>query len=99
MAASDPSPMLKHLHTFLEKRHPPKTFCPSEVVRAMSSAELQAEGAQEWRDLMPTIRELAWQMHHEGQLEILQKGQVLDTSAITLDEIRGPIRLRRVRDS
>lgn len=65
----------------------------------MSSAELQAEGAQEWRDLMPAIRELAWQMHHEGQLEILQKGQVLDTSAITLDEIRGPIRLRRVQDS
>ena len=91
-------PISKHLHDFLQKREPPKTFCPSEVARSLSDTELDTEGVSEWRDLMPRIRELAWEKRDQGVLEILQKGVVLDSS-ITQENIKGPIRLRRISDS
>lgn len=83
-----------HLDRFLQTREPPKTFCPSEVARALSPAELRAEGATAWRDLMPTIRQIAWQQRAEGVLEVLQRGSVLGPE-VELEQIRGPIRIRR----
>ncbi|MEO1704347.1 MAG: DUF3253 domain-containing protein, partial [Pseudomonadota bacterium] len=53
----------------------PKTFCPSEVARAL---------ADDWRPLMPRVRELA---RAEG-LIATQRGAPVD--AVTA---RGPIRL------
>ncbi|MEO1798472.1 MAG: DUF3253 domain-containing protein [Pseudomonadota bacterium] len=53
----------------------PKTFCPSEVARAL---------ADDWRPLMPRVRELA---KDEG-LTATQRGAPVD--AVTT---RGPIRL------
>lgn len=84
----------KHLEQFLQAREPPKTFCPSEVARAMSSSELEAAGAEHWRDLMPRIRELAWEKRAHGQLQVLQKGNVIEQSVAPAD-VTGPIRLRR----
>lgn len=95
MEVYEGSPIYKHLQTFLQKRDPPKTFCPSEVARALSAEELEAEGAKEWRDLMPQIRELAWRLRRNGKLEVLQKSQVLD-QRVTLDQVKGPIRIRRL---
>ncbi|KAI9833627.1 MAG: hypothetical protein M1819_003580 [Sarea resinae] len=82
------------LHRFLSAREPPKTFCPSEVARSLSAAELKELGVEEWRDLMPKIRELAWELRDAGEAEILQKGEPLD-DGVTICDIKGPIRIRR----
>ncbi|KAK8207964.1 hypothetical protein M8818_004217 [Zalaria obscura] len=94
MANSNASPIQTHLQRFLETRQPPKTFCPSEVARALSNEELQTEGAKEWREVMPTVREVVWEMRDRGEVEVLQKGEVLAADT-TLDQVKGPIRVRK----
>lgn len=59
------------------------TFCPSEVARAL--------GGEDWRDWMEPVREAARRLVVRGELEVLQRGAVVDASTA-----RGPIRLRRV---
>ena len=88
--------IIPHLDRLLYSRDYPKTICPSEVARALSARELDALGLEEWRDLMPEIRELLWDMRQDGEVEILQKGLVLEN--IELQDIRGPIRARRTQD-
>ncbi|KAH9845696.1 s-adenosylmethionine tRNA ribosyltransferase protein [Teratosphaeria destructans] len=78
---------------FLAKREPPKTFCPSEVARAWTRDELGAMGYAEWRDAMDDIRHLAAQLRDQGLCEVVQQGHVVD--ALSMDDIKGPIRLRR----
>jgi hypothetical protein len=87
-------PILPILHSMLEKRVHPKTLCPSEVVRALSTAELRECSASCWRDLMPSLRELCFEMREKSELEILQKGEVLPSTQ-SLEETRGPIRIRK----
>jgi hypothetical protein len=41
---------------------------------------------------MDDVRGVVWQMRQEGEVEILQKGQVVD--AAFLEDVRGPIRVR-----
>lgn len=62
-------------------RQPPATICPSEVARALRP--------QDWRPLMPRIREAAWGMADEGVVEILQGGRTVPRE----QPLRGPIRL------
>lgn len=83
-----------HLEDFLQKREPPKTFCPSEVARSLTTNELKELGFGEWRDAMPAVRETAWILREAGQLEIVQRGEsVADDVGPT--DVRGPIRIRR----
>lgn len=89
------SPLQTHLTTFLSTRQPPKTFCPSEVARALSTQELSELGFVSWRDAMPEVRKLAFELRDAGDCEILQKGEVV--SAVEAD-VRGPIRVRRKED-
>ena len=84
----------RRLREFFEKREPPKTFCPSEVARALSGEEMEDLGFQEWRDAMPAVRELTWELRSRGECEILQKGEVLGDDIGTKD-VKGPIRIRR----
>ncbi|KAK5123021.1 hypothetical protein LTR85_003587 [Meristemomyces frigidus] len=84
----------QRLNDFLQKRQPPKTFCPSEVARALTADELASLDFSEWRDAMPAVRELAWAMRERGECEVLQKGEVLGES-VRLEDVRGPIRIRR----
>ena len=84
-----------HLNRLLCSREYPKTICPSEVARATSAKELEDLGFEEWRDLMPTIREVLWGMRQRGEVEILQKGNVVRD--IELQDIKGPIRARKTR--
>lgn len=86
----------EHLNCLLSSRDYPKTICPSEVARALSSDELEAVGAKQWRDIMPMIREIAWEMRDQGAIDILQRGQVLDHN-VGIADVKGPIRLRRSR--
>lgn len=82
---------MQHL---MESREPPKTFCPSEVARRLTRDELQELDFKEWRDAMPEIRRLAFEMRARGTVEILQKGEVL-ADGIAPDDVAGPIRLRK----
>lgn len=80
---------------FIDKREYPKTCCPSEVARALTARELQSLGCGDWRDAMQPVRETAWQMQSEGLLQIIQKGEPVQAGS--LDEIKGPIRLRAAK--
>ena len=59
------------------------TLCPSEVARKV--------GGDEWRGLMEPTRQAARRLVAKGELEILQRGRVVDPSYA-----KGPIRLRRI---
>lgn len=80
------------LQRMVEAREFPKTVCPSEIARALPRDCLERLNCSDWRDAMPAVRTLAWEMRQSGEIEILQKGQPLDV--LSLAEIRGPIRLR-----
>ncbi|ETI24806.1 hypothetical protein G647_04176, partial [Cladophialophora carrionii CBS 160.54] len=77
----------------LSRRAYPKTICPSEVARSLSASELQSLGVGEWRDLMPRLRDLAFELRDGGHVEILQRGEVVGPDRGEMD-VRGPIRIR-----
>ena len=64
------------------ERGPDKTICPSDAARAV--------GGDNWRDLMDDARDTARHLARAGEVEITQKGEVLDPDATW----RGPIRIR-----
>jgi len=84
-----------HLLRLLQTRTYPKTICPSEVARAVTSDEVAAMDVDSWRELMPVIRELVWELKagEMRELEVLQGGVVVD-QGVALEDIKGPIRLR-----
>ncbi len=86
--------VMTHLDRLLNSRSFPKTICPSEAARALSAADLERAGVESWRDLMPAIRERAFELRDEGVLDILQKGEILPVSQ-TIQQTVGPIRLRK----
>jgi len=94
MANEAHTALAEHLNDFLTKRTPPKTFCPSEVARSLSSTELRSLGLESWRDAMPAVRELVWQLRDAGKCEVLQRGEVLGDE-VGLEDVKGPIRVRR----
>lgn len=61
-----------------------RSICPSDAARVLYPSD-------EWREQMSAIREVAAEMIAEGELEITQKGEVVDPL-----HARGPIRLRFV---
>lgn len=64
------------------ERGPDKTICPSDAARAV--------GGEQWRDLMDDARDIARDLARRGDVEITQKGTVLDPD----QPWRGPIRIR-----
>lgn len=64
------------------ERGPDKTICPSDAARAVDS--------QNWRDLMDQARDTARDLARSGDVEITQRGEVLDPDATW----RGPVRIR-----
>lgn len=91
------SVILEHADRLLNSRDYPKTICPSEIARAFSASELQTLGVSEWRDTMDAVRQVMWEKRDTGEVEVMQKGEVLDVDS--LDDIRGPIRVRKVRET
>ena len=87
--------LVAHLHRLLSARAYPKTICPSEVPRALTAAELETLGVSDWRDLMPDVREILWDLRQRGQVDILQKGSLVPDD-IDLPDIKGPIRARKI---
>lgn len=87
--------LVAHLNRLLSARAYPKTICPSEVPRALTAAELKTLGVSDWRDLMPDVREMLWDLRQRGQVDILQKGSLIPDK-IDLPDIKGPIRARKI---
>jgi hypothetical protein len=66
----------------LERRGPGKTICPSDAARALAG--------ENFRPLMDTARAAAAELAAGGEIEVTQRGEVVDIA-----QARGPIRLRR----
>lgn len=65
-----------------QHRAPGASICPSDAARAV--------GGDEWRDLTAQSRKIAFALAKAGDVEILQRGVVLDPDR----SWRGPIRIR-----
>ena len=72
------------IRELLDARARDATICPSDVARAMSD--------NDWRDLMEPVRKAARRLVDAGEVEITQKGSVVDPSTA-----KGPIRIRWAR--
>ena len=84
------------LQRLLSARAYPKTICPSEAPRALSTSELDAVGVSEWRELMPEARRILWSMRAKKEVEILQKGNPIPDDVVDIEDIKGPLRARRL---
>lgn len=76
MRAEIESEMLK----LLAARDVGKTICPSEVARQLSR--------ENWRSLMPDVREVAAELQRAGIVSVSQSGRSVDPATV-----RGPIRI------
>ncbi|MEM1303704.1 MAG: DUF3253 domain-containing protein [Planctomycetota bacterium] len=66
--------------SLLSRRGAGKTICPSEAARLLDW--------EDWRPLMPAVREAAQSLVTEGRIVATQRGEVVD-----LDTAAGPVRL------
>jgi hypothetical protein len=65
--------------TAVRDRGAGRTVCPSEVARSL---------AEDWRPLMPRVRDIAAVLAEEGRIAVTQKGEPFDARSAA-----GPIRL------
>ncbi|TKJ95513.1 DUF3253 domain-containing protein [Plantibacter flavus] len=70
----------------LGKRAATSSICPSDVARAV--------GGDDWRALMDDTRRVAWRLVDEGRVRITQGDEAVDRATV-----RGPIRIRWVKDA
>lgn len=68
----------------LDARAPTSSICPSDAARAVAPTN--------WRPLMEPVRQAANRLMAAGEVEITQKGTVVDPTTV-----KGPIRIRRPR--
>jgi len=71
----------------LDRRPGAASICPSEAARAVGG-----EDPARWRPLMEPARAAARRLVAAGEVEMTQRGRVVDPSTA-----RGPVRIRRVR--
>ncbi|MGB4115663.1 MAG: DUF3253 domain-containing protein [Polaromonas sp.] len=74
------------LLALIAQRGQQASACPSEVARALSS--------DDWRTLMPRIRQVAGQLAQRGLLDISQGGHSVPASSLPNGPWKGPIRVR-----
>jgi Protein of unknown function (DUF3253) len=72
------------IRALAEHRGPDSSTCPSDAARAV--------GGENWRDLMVDARNLARDLARSGDVEITQRGKLLDPDS----DWHGPIRIRTV---
>lgn len=80
--ALTPAQIAAAIDGLLARRAAGRTICPSDAARALDP--------EAWRERMDAVRAVAFAMADRGELEITQRGVVVDGRAA-----RGPIRLRR----
>jgi hypothetical protein len=66
-------------------RGPESSICPSDAARAV--------GGDDWRDLTEQSRGIAFELACDGDVDITQRGDIVDPQV----PARGPIRIRIVR--
>lgn len=83
---SDPSPqdLRRAVLDLLAQRSPTSSICPSDVARRVRP--------DDWRPLMDPVRAAARDLVDDGEVEITQRGEVVDPGSV-----RGPIRIRLPR--
>ena len=74
------------LLALIAQRGKQSSACPSEVARALAP--------EDWRDLMPRVRQVAGQLALRGLLDISQGGQSVPTATLPNGPWKGPIRVR-----
>lgn len=79
---SENAELRRAILSLTRERGPDKTICPSDAARSV--------GGQDWRDLMDQSRDIARDLARRGEVEISQRGEVLDPDGTW----RGPIRIR-----
>jgi hypothetical protein len=84
----------QRFHQFLDHTDPPASFKASEVAQQLSYNELVALGYESWRDAVPAVIELAFELREEGSCELLKGGQVLGEDVSAYD-VGGAVRIRR----
>ncbi|MCG7418617.1 MULTISPECIES: DUF3253 domain-containing protein [Microbacterium] len=82
-SAADPR-LVASIRSLLAQRAEGATICPSEAARAV--------GGDDWRDLMQPARDAARELADQGEVEVTQRGEVVDVTTA-----RGPVRIRRAR--
>lgn len=70
------------IRSLLAARNAGATICPSEAARDV--------GGDDWRDLMEPARAAARRLVAAGEVEVTQRGDVVDAAIA-----KGPIRIRR----
>ncbi|QNN52944.1 DUF3253 domain-containing protein [Nocardioides mesophilus] len=75
------------LRELLARRAPSATVCPSEAARRVSG---DPDDGDAWRPLMEPARAAARRLVAAGEVEITQRGRVVDPETAV-----GPIRVRR----
>ncbi len=81
------------IRALLDQRARGATICPSEAARAVAARRAEPDGSSAedaWRELMEPARRAARRLVAAGEVEITQRGQVVDPSTA-----KGPIRIRR----
>ena len=79
------------IRDLLATRAAAATICPSEAARKVALERGSAE-EDAWRSLMEPARMAARRLVDRGELEVLQRGRVVDPSTA-----KGPVRIRRAR--
>jgi hypothetical protein len=79
------------IRDLLATRAAAATICPSEAARKVA-LERGSGGDEAWRSLMEPARMAARRLVDRGEVEILQRGRVVDPSTA-----KGPVRIRRAR--
>ncbi len=77
------------LLALIAQRGQQASACPSEVARTLSH--------DDWRTLMPRIRQVAGQLALRGLLDISQGGQSVPAATLPNGPWKGPIRVRLPR--
>ena len=88
MQPSDPQ-IETALLALIAQRGQDASACPSEVARDLSP--------DDWRTLMPRVRQVAGQLALRGLLDISQGGRPVPSSTLPHGPWRGPIRVRLPR--
>jgi hypothetical protein len=83
--------------SLLDNTEPPDSFKLSEVAQMLSPAELASLGYESWREVIPGLIELAFEMREFDDLEIIVKGRLApeDATAEEVIGMEGPVRIRR----
>jgi Protein of unknown function (DUF3253) len=79
------------IRDLLAARAATATICPSDAARRVATEHGSADD-EDWRSLMEPARIAARRLVDRGEVEIVQRGRVVDPATA-----KGPIRIRRAR--